>query len=95
MRKTALETDPELYRMLSHEQRRAFRRGSRAQRREEAPPPPPLSEALVLERKVESNERGFRKQRQYVMDVIRDLNREFGVGGGNKDLRRRTALNPA
>ncbi|MBI4092599.1 MAG: hypothetical protein HY420_01615 [Candidatus Kerfeldbacteria bacterium] len=80
-----LEADPELSRMLSREQRKAVRAGGRAQRAESAPPTRPSPEALTEERIMELRTR----ERQRIEDVIRIINREFGVGGGNMDIRGR------
>lgn len=81
--------------MLSREQRQAVRKGSRAQREEEAPAPRASVEAMAIEHDEEGREQHRKEDRQLVIELIKELNRTFGVGGGNKDTRRRTALNPA
>ena len=88
MRKQVLEADPELTVMLTKEQRKAVHEGGRAQRAEEAPAPQATLEALAMERNVEQMEVLRREDRKRVEDLIRELNNEFGVGGGNMDLKR-------
>jgi len=94
MQKRGLENDPELTRLLDAEQRAAVRHGSRAQRVELAPPPKPSSDAMKEEREHERGELTFRTEYRRIQGIIRGLNKEFGIGGGNMDTRRGTALNP-
>jgi len=71
--------------MLSAEQRKAVREGGRAQRAELAPPSPASPELLNTEREIELRRREYDR----VSEFIQMLNKEFGVGGGDMDLRGR------
>lgn len=72
-----LEADPELFRMMSPEQRRATRRVGREQRREERMRPP-APEGLAEEKRLLTAV----TERHRIEDLINNFDREFVIGSG-------------